>query len=351
MNNNERATALSGINIGKAKYRTLFWGMIIALIAVFIGSLTIGRYGMSFFDAVKIMLSKIIPIEPTWNSTMENVVFTLRMPRTIGAVLIGGGLALSGAAYQSMFKNPMVSPDLLGVSSGACIGASLAIMFGLGSLTIQIWAFVGGIAAVALTTAIPKLLRSQSTIMLVLAGVIVGGLMSSIMGIIRYLADADTALAQMTYWAMGSLANIQMSDLYTIGPGIIVAGVILLLMKFRLNVLSLGEQEAKSLGVHIGKSRMLVIICATLLTACSVCIAGTIGWVGLVIPHLGRMLVGPDNRKMLPVAVILGAIFMLLIDITARTLTSAELPISIITGIIGAPFYFYLLLKQRKSLR
>ncbi|ABN07881.1 transport system permease protein [Methanocorpusculum labreanum Z] len=347
---NDIAGNLSGRIISNAKYRMIFIGLVIMAVGIFFVSLAVGRYNIPIFDTVAILLAQIFPIQPTWTQTMAAVIFNLRLPRTIAAVLIGGGLALSGAAYQSMFKNPLVSPDLLGVSSGACIGASLAILYSLGPVIIQIWAFIGGLVAVSITVAIPRLMHNSSTLMLVLSGVIVGGLMSSIMGIIRYVADADTALAEMVYWAMGSLANVDMIDLYYVAPCMLVAGFILLLFRYRLNVLSLGEDEAKTLGVDVRKVRGVIIVCATLLTASAVCLAGTIGWVGLVIPHLGRMLVGPDNRKLLPVAVVLGAIFMILIDITARSLTSAELPLSIITGLIGAPFYFYLLIRQRMSI-
>ena len=338
---------MNGRSANNTKFRWIFFGLLATLGGVFLSSLTIGRYPISLVDSLSILLSPIFPINQTWSVTMSSVIFNLRLPRTIAAVLIGGGLALSGAAYQSMFKNPLVSPDLLGVSSGACIGASLAILFSLGPAVIQIWAFIGGIIAVTITAAVPRLMHSSSAIMLVLSGVIVGGLMSSIMGVIKFVANADTALAEMVYWSMGSLANVKMTDIYLVGPCIIIAGLILLMSRYRLNVLSLGENEAKTLGVDINKTRGVIIICATLLTASAVCLAGTVGWVGLVIPHLGRMLVGPDNRKLLPVAIILGAIFMVVIDITARSLTSAELPLSIITGLVGAPFYFYLLFRQR----
>jgi len=346
----DSAGNLSGRNISNAKYRMIFIGLVVLAVGVFFASLAIGRYNIPFFDSVLILLAQIFPIEPTWTQTMEAVIFNLRLPRTIAAVLIGGGLALSGAAYQSMFKNPLVSPDLLGVSSGACVGASLAILYSMGPVVIQILAFIGGIVAVSITVAVPRLMHNSSTLMLVLSGVIVGGLMSSIMGIIKYVADADTALAEMVYWAMGSLSNVKMVDLYYIAPCILLSGFVLVLFRYRLNVLSLGEDEAKTLGVDVRKVRGIIIVCATLLTASAVCLAGTIGWVGLVIPHLGRMIVGPDNRKLLPVAVVLGAIFMVVIDITARSLTSAELPLSIITGLIGAPFYFYLLIRQRMSI-
>ncbi|MDD2249078.1 MAG: iron ABC transporter permease [Methanocorpusculum sp.] len=344
------AGKISGRAASSAKYRMIMVCLVILLIGIFFLSLTVGRYSIPFFDSIAILLARVFPIEPAWTQTMEAVIFNLRLPRTIAAVLIGGGLALSGAAYQSMFKNPLVSPDLLGVSSGACIGASLAILYSMGPVIIQIWAFIGGIIAVSITVAVPRLMHNSSTLMLVLSGVIVGGLMSSIMGVIKYTADADTALAEMVYWAMGSLADVKMIDLYYIAPCILAAGFVLLLFRYRLNVLSLGEEEAKTLGVDVRNVRRIIIVCATLLTASAVCLAGTIGWVGLVIPHLGRMLVGPDNRKLLPAAVILGAVFMVMIDITARCLTSAELPLSIITGLIGAPFYFYLLIRQRASI-
>ena len=186
--------------------------------------------------------------------------------------------------------------------------------------------------------------------MLVLSGIIVSGLMNSIMGLIKYLADPETQLANITYWQLGSLANVLIQDVLTIAPVIIVAIAVLMSIRWRINILSLGENEARSLGMNILHIRGLMILCATMLTACAVCISGTIGWVGLVIPHLGRMLVGPDNVKLLPVSCVLGAIFMLVIDTVARVLTSAELPLSILTGVIGAPFYFYLLAKQRMSL-
>lgn len=186
--------------------------------------------------------------------------------------------------------------------------------------------------------------------MLVLAGIIVGGLMNSIMGLIKYLADPDTQLADITYWQLGSLANVLLQDVLTIAPVIIIAIAVLMSIRWRINILSLGENEARTLGMNILHIRGLMILCATMLTACAVCISGTIGWVGLVIPHLGRMLVGPDNVKLLPISCVSGAIFMLVIDTAARVLTSAELPLSILTGVIGAPFYSYLLVKQRMSL-
>ncbi len=270
---------------------------------------------------------------------MENVVFNLRLPRITAAIIVGGVLSLSGAAYQSIFKNPLVSPDLLGVSSGASVGAALAILLNANMMYIQIGAFLGGI------------LRNKAAIMLVLAGIIVGGLMSSLLGILKYAADTDTKLAEITYWQMGSLAKVSKANIIQILPAVGISAITLIAMRWKMNILSLGENEARMLGINISKTRVLVIIFSTILTASSVCVSGTIGWVGLVVPHLGRMLVGPDNTKLIPVSVLLGSVFMLLIDTLARTLTKAEIPLSILTGLIGAPFYFWMLVKQRMSLQ
>lgn len=333
-----------------AKYRITLWSLCCALIVLFIASISIGLFNIPFIDVIKI-LCKNFGIEPTWSATSEYVVWTLRLPRTIAATLVGGALALSGAAYQSMFRNPMVSPDILGVTSGACVGAATAILLSLGNGMIQLFAFIGGIAAVILTILIPRMIRNNSTIMLVLSGIIVGSVMSSLMNIIKFIADPETKLAEITYWTMGSFVDVTMSEMISVLPALIIPMAVLLLMRYRLNVLALGDFEAKTLGVNIRRTRGLVIVCSTLLTAASVCIAGTIGWVGLVIPHFSRMIVGADNKKMLPVAVVFGSVFMIIIDILCRTLTMAELRISVLTGIIGAPFYLFILVKQRNSLR
>lgn len=351
--NNERARQMSGGNISDAKYRVLVITLFVGLIAVMLAAICIGRYGISVLDCVKILVSKVVSITETWTKTMSNVVWIIRLPRIVAAALVGAGMAIAGAAYQSMFKNPMVSPDILGVSSGASIGACSAILLGLGTVTTQVWAFVGGMIAVFLTAIVPRVMKNNSPMLLVLAGIITGSLMNSIMGIIRYIAaasDDGTALEDITYWTMGSFTKASMDNLAVIAPLVIIAGGVLMLIRYRLNVLSLGENEAKTLGVNVGRTQLIVIITATLITAACVALCGTIGWVGLVVPHLGRMLVGPDNRKMLPVTMFLGAIFMVVVDTICRSISAAEIPVSIVTGIIGAPFYFYLLYKQRMSM-
>lgn len=356
--NRQNLTAKSGkalksksLNISGAKYQMVFWFILVALILTFGASLAIGRYGIHFADTFKILLSQIFPIEHTWDDISTAVVMDLRLPRTIAAIIIGAALALSGATYQSIFKNPMCSPDLLGVSSGACIGAALAILASAGSILIQLGAFAGGIIAVAITVTIPRLMRNESTTVLILSGVVVSSLMGSIMSIIKFVADTDTKLAEITYWTMGSFASVNFEKMLPVLPTIIIPVVIILLMRYRLNVLSLGDNEARSLGINLRRTRGIFVLCSTLITASCVCLSGTIGWVGLVIPHTSRMIVGSDNKKMLPVAMLLGAIFMLVIDILCRTITAAELKIGILTGIIGAPFFIFILFKQNRNLR
>ena len=324
--------------------------LVVLLVVVFFIALCAGRYSIRVTEVVRILASSVFDVTQTWDDKAYGVIFTLRLPRTIGAVLVGAALSLAGAAYQGVFKNPLVSPDLLGVSSGACVGAAIAILLGMNSLGVQTLAFAVGIGAVTLTMLIPRLFRSSSMMMLVLSGVIVRGMMDSVVGIIKYIADPETQLADITYWTLGSLVKVLSSDLFAIAPVIAAGCLMVLLLSWRINILSLGEQEARALGVHVGFVRGVVIICSTLLTASAVCVCGTIGWVGLVIPHLSRITVGQDNTKSIPVSLLMGAIFMVAIDTLARVLTSLELPLSIMTGIIGAPFYFMVLAGQRMSL-
>lgn len=338
-------------NLSKARYRLFLLGSLALLFVVIIISLSVGQYKIDFATTIKILFEKIFKYDQTWTNIQGAVIWTLRWPRTLAAVLVGSALALAGASYQSLFRNPMVSPDILGVTSGACVGAATAILLGAGGIMLQFGAFVGGIIAVGLTISIPRLMKNDSTIMLVLAGIVVGSLASSVMSVIKFIADPDTKLAEITYWIMGSFSAVNMKSIYYVLPCLIIPMVILLCMRYRLNVLSLGDDEAKSLGINIRRTRGVIVVCSTVLTAASVCVAGSIGWVGLIIPHLSRMIVGADNKKMLPIALLMGATFMLFIDILCRTITTAELKISILTGIIGAPFYIFILYKQRRSLR
>ena len=355
--NNESKTALpadSGKRPANKKIMTYRLALITVsvILLLMIGlSLSVGRYHISFQECWQIvfqsLFSSVEGIEPLSVAT----VMKLRLPRTVAAVIVGGSLALSGGTYQSIFKNPMVSPDLLGVSSGACIGAALAILLDGNSTVIQIMAFATGLAAVALTTSIPRLIRSESTTVLVLSGVVIGALMSSIINIIKFVADPDDKLAEITYWMMGSFATVTFEDMLPMLPTILIPVAVMLLMRFRLNVLSLGDNEARSLGINLRRTRGVFIFCSTLITASCVCMCGNVGWVGLIIPHIARMLVGADNKRMLPIALLSGSIFMIIIDVLCRTLSAAELKLGILTGVIGAPFFIFILIKQHRSLQ
>ena len=279
-----------------------------------------------------------------------NVVLGLRVPRILASVVVGGALSMSGAAYQGIFKNPLVSPDFLGVSSGACIGAAVAILLGLSAGSISAFAFAFGIAAVLITVAIPAIMGNRSNVMLVLSGIIVGTAMSSVLGFIKYIADPNTQLASITYWTMGSFSYITLAELLAILPIILIPGVVLILMAWWIDVLSMGEDEARALGARVGLIRGITIICATLLTAAAVCIAGSISWVGLIVPHFGRMAVGPSNRRLLPMCALLGGLFMLAVDTLTRTIGTTEMPVSILTGVLGAPIFCWLLFRQRREL-
>lgn len=339
---------MNNINKWNVKWLILVMTLLLGVTALL--ALCIGRYWISPQDVIRVFLIKGKMLDQSLSGMEESVIFTLRLPRILAAILIGSSLALSGAVYQGIFRNPLVSPDMLGVSAGACVGAAAGILLGVGSQLVQLTAFLGGLVAVWLAMFIPKLVRNNTMIILVLSGVIVGGLMTAILGMIKYMADAETELAEITYWQMGSIAKVSMTDLVRIFPVILFATVLLLALSWQINILSLGVIEAKTLGINVTRVRTLAILGATLLTASSVSISGTVGWVGLVIPHLGRMMIGDDNRRLLPVACLLGAIFMIVVDTLARVLTSAELPLSILTGLIGAPFYVLLLLKQRTRL-
>jgi len=335
---------------GAWKYRSIMIFMAAALVALAIFCMCVGKFSVSPAEALQIIFGKMTGAVPYWDPMAENVVLGLRLPRVIAAIAVGAALSISGSAFQGIFKNPLISPDFLGVSSGACVGAAIAILLSLGAVYMQAFAFAGGLLAVLLTASIPALLRNSSNIMLVLSGIIVGGVMMSVLGFLKYIADPETQLASITYWQLGSFSYIRPDSLMAVLPVLLIPAVLLICISWWIDVLSLGEREARSLGVNVSRMRGLAMICATLLTAGAVCIAGTIGWVGLVIPHFARMMVGPANTRLIPAACLLGGIFTLVVDTATRTVGPVEMPVSILTGIIGAPFYAWLLYKQRMRL-
>ena len=273
----------------------------------------------------------------------------IRLPRAILAMCIGAGLSLSGAAYQGMFRNPLVSTDILGVSAASGFGAALALLLSANALELQLISFVTGLAGVSLTYLLARVYRSTPALMLVLSGVVVAAFFSALLSGAKYVADPESKLPAITYWLLGSLNAASMKSLAMALPPIIAGGVGLLLMSWPLNVLTLGDEEARSLGLRTEWLKAGIIACTTLITAAAVSVCGIVGWVGLVIPHIGRMLVGPNHRLLLPATVSIGASYLLFIDDIARTVSAVEIPLGILTALVGAPFFGYLLRKTRGS--
>ncbi|TCK22399.1 FecCD family ABC transporter permease [Pseudonocardia endophytica] len=281
----------------------------------------------------------------------DATVWLVRMPRIVAAVLVGASLAAAGAAYQALFRNPMVSPDLLGASGGAGVGAATGILLAWSAASIQLAAFVAGLAAVLLAYAIGSVLgrAGDATLTLVLSGIVVSSLCSALISLTKYVADPDNTLPQITFWLLGGLDSVSVRGLLPILAPILVGLVPLLVLRWRLTVLSIGDDEARSLGVDPRVVKGVVIVGATLMTAASVSAAGIVGWVGLVVPHAARLLVGADVRRMLPVSALLGAIFLLVVDDVVRTLLPSEVPLGVMTALVGAPFFLVLLARRGRS--
>ena len=281
---------------------------------------------------------------------IDTVLFEVRLPRVLAAVLVGASIAAAGAAYQTLFRNPLVSPDILGVSTGAGLGAVLGIFLSLPVAGIQLLAFVVALATVGLVYAIAATVRGREPVLvLVLAGVVVGSLAGAVISLLKILADPYDQLPAIVFWLLGSLSAIRRAEVWTATPLVLIGLVPLILLRWRINVLSLGDEEAKALGVEASRLRLCVIAAATLMTASVVAISGVIGWVGLVIPHIARMIVGPSFDRLLPTAMLLGASYLLAVDTMARTMARIEVPIGILTAVIGAPFFLWLLARGREG--
>lgn len=319
--------------------------LIILPIFTFLFSFIIGRYPVSPMDVVVVLFSALLHVQTNLSTAVYTVVWDIRLPRIFAAMIVGAALSISGASFQGIFRNPLVSPDILGVSAGAGFGAALAILFGQGSLIIQVMAFLSGLVAVSLSYSISKSFRGDKTLMMVLGGIAIAALFSAFTSTIKYIADPYNKLPEITFWLMGSLATVTSSSVLMIILPVLIGFSVLLIVRWRINALSMGDEEARSLGVDTEKLRIIVILSCTLLTAAAVSISGIIGWVGLVIPHVARMIVGPDHRKLLPASISLGAVFLLLVDDVCRTAAPIEIPLGILTAIVGAPFFIYLLHK------
>ena len=316
------------------------------LAGLFLASFAVGRFAVPLGDVVRILLARVWPMEATWAANMEAVVINIRLPRIVLACLVGAALSLAGAAYQSVFQNPMAAPDILGASSGACFGAALAILLGMPRGGVTAFAFAASMVTVLMVYMIGMRTRSSRVVGILLAGVMVSSLFSAGTSYIKLVADPSNELPEITYWLMGSLSGARLSDTAFAVIPMALGAVPLLLVRWRINILTLGDEEAATLGVNTGRLRLLVVICATLLTAASVAVSGMIGWVGLVIPHLSRKLVGNDCRHLLPTSMIMGAGFLLMVDNVSRNLMATEIPIGILTAFIGAPFFIYLMTRR-----
>ena len=328
-------------------------GLIIAFGVLALGlvvAFTVGRYPVTVSELVDVLWSRLTGAPTSAPPAVENVVLLVRGPRVIAAVLVGAALAVAGTAFQGLFRNPLVSPDILGASSGAALGAVLGIFFSLGVFGIEGLAFAGGLIAVAAVYVIGSLLKSRDPILvLVLTGVVIGALLGAGVGLVKYLADPYNQLPAMTFWLLGSLAATTVADLLPLLGPVALGTIVLVALRWRLNVMSLPDDEARALGLATGPLRIAIVAAATLVTSASVATSGIIGWVGLVVPHLARALVGPDFPRLIPTAALLGGGYLLFIDTLARTAAPVEIPLGILTAVIGTPFFIWLLAGMQRT--
>ena len=319
------------------------------LCAAVFAALLCGRYTVAPARALGILFDALVrrrsaeTLYALWSRAEVSAVLNVRLPRVLAAALIGAGLAVSGVSYQGVFRNPLVSPDLLGASNGAGFGAALAILLSLHYAAVTASAFVFGLAAVAVAYFIGRAAHTDAALSIVLAGMMVSSLFTSATSLVKLLADTDSQLPAITYWLMGSLSGVRGRDVHFAALPILAGLVLLFVLRWRINLLTLSEAEARSMGVDTAKLRLTVIIAATMMTAASVAVSGMIGWVGLVIPHFCRMLFGYDYRRLIPSAALMGASFLIVTDTVARTVSTAEIPLGILTGFIGAPLFLYLI--------
>ncbi|MCC7114652.1 MAG: iron ABC transporter permease [Burkholderiales bacterium] len=310
----------------------------------------VGRYPVSPGELVAIIGAKLTGTSSGVAPTAEAIVWSVRGPRIAAAIAIGAALAAAGAAYQSLFRNPLVSPDILGVSGGAAVGAVVGIFLALPLFAIQGFAFAGGLVAVVLVMLIASAVRGHDPLLvLVLAGVLVASLLGACVALIKVLADPTNQLPAITFWLLGGLAGAAPADLATALPAIAVGLVPLWLLRWRVNLLSLGDEEARSMGVDATRVRFAVIAAATLMTAAAVSVAGIVGWIGLVVPHFARLAVGPDFGRLMPVSAVMGAVFLLVVDTVARTMALVEIPLGVLTAFVGTPLFLWQLIASRRS--
>jgi len=339
-------------NCGKHKIslNVIFITFVTLLIFLSLFSLTLGRYEITYQQVINVFIEKITGNNLVQDKFIEKIIFQVRLPRIIAAILIGGSLAISGASFQGMFRNPMVSPDILGVTSGAGFGAALGILMKLSMLGIQLLSFFFGLLAVTITYLISKAVGKGSgeLILLILSGMVIGTLFKSFISCATYVADPDDTLPTITYWLMGSLSNVSLKKVIILIIPIVLGIIPLMLARWKLNALAFGEEDAMAMGINTDLLKIVIIISSTVITSISISMCGIVGWVGLIVPHLARMIVGPNNKALIPTSLILGSIYLLAVDDICRSVATVELPLGILTSIIGAPFFIYLLFKTRR---
>lgn len=322
------------------KYRVCIITGSIATILLALIALCLGQYTIALQDVIKVLTFQKVDL-----ANAKTVIFNIRIPRILVSLTVGSGLAVAGASFQALFSNPLATPDTLGCANGASFGAALGILLGLNALGIQAFALVFGILAVVLVFIFTRYRHANQIMMIILGGMVVSSLFSALVSFIKYVADPNDVLPVITFWLMGSFSNSTMRSLYTGVPMILLVMIVLYLMRYRMNALSLKEEEAASLGINVQQNRMIVIVASSLITASVVSMCGVVGWVGLLIPHISRMLFGNNHTKVIPGCIVFGALFMLVIDTIARCMYQAEVPVSILTAIIGAPVFLLLLRK------
>ena len=328
---------------------------LLILIPIFVGifslSLCVGRYRIPVEDFADLIHAKLIGVEPV-NGGAATVFWTSRLPRVSAGALIGCALSVSGSGYQGIFRNPMVSPDLLGASAGAGFGAALGFLLGVNTGMVTLLAFGMGLAAVGFTCLVNRIIGGSidhGRILLVLCGIVTGSLFQALISIVKVAADPYDTLPSITFWLMGGLNYVTASQVLFLLIPVLVGCIPMMMMRWKINLMSFGEDEARTMGIQTGRFRAVLVFCSTLMTAGAVSVGGMIGWVGLIVPHFARMMVGPDYRRLLPCAAVLGAIFTLLVDDVSRSLFAQEIPIGILTAIIGAPVFLFLLARGKRG--
>lgn len=340
--------ALVGASIRRARLVVVASAALLLVLAAV--SLVLGRYPIDPAQAVLMLVDRVAPVERVWTNQQETLFFNVRLPRIALACMVGASLSAAGAAFQGTFRNPLVSPDVLGASQGAALGAAAALLAGAGSFAVSAWAFAAAMATVAVVMLVSARARaSEHSLTVVLVGVMVSSLCQAGVSFAKLVADPSNQLPAITYWLMGSLTGARMTDVLFAAVPMAVGAAVLLALRWRINLLTMGDDEARTMGVNARRLRMAVMVAATLLTAASVSVSGMIGWVGLVIPHVARMLIGCDYRRLLPASMLLGASFLLVVDNVSRLAYTAEIPIGILTAFLGAPFFLYLIMTRRRG--